>query len=101
MNGDVELKGFTNHYYGQINLLDYLHLKIPFLHMSCLSFFTSDYPTQGLREPGVYPRGIQAQGGGHTGQGAKTSQGMIAHTHLLMHYGQFRDAMFWTGEGNP
>lgn len=61
-----------------------------------LSIFCTAY--QGSGEPGAYPGGLDAQGGGHAGRGANPSQGIIALklTHPFTHYGQFGNASQFT-----
>ncbi|XP_047018227.1 uncharacterized protein LOC124629228 [Ictalurus punctatus] len=66
-----------------------------------------DFTVQGHREPGAYPRGLGAQGGGHPGRGANPSQCTIPHTRTLILTLQTiwkcqsaYNACLWTGRGN-
>lgn len=84
---------FQNHHKKIINFIFYTHPSI----------FCGTHPRHCCREPGAYPRGVWAQGGGHPG----------SHTHSFTHYDLFRNAnrptmhVFWLREesvipgGNP
>lgn len=70
-----------------------------FIHPSILG---TTYTIQVLGEPGVYPKGFGAKGGGHPGQVANPSQATITHHHsnIMDNIEMSISLCIWIGRGN-